>query len=141
MQRFSPLFLMLVTALSLGTANSLGAVAQAQSTVRTPLAAPVQLTGTTGGSQADATCGNIDPAAGQIVQVTEAFASLNFEVQSAGDYTLLITGPNGFQECVFAHNYDGGVIKSPGLLNQGDYRVYVGDRRGESHPYTLSITQ
>ncbi len=141
MQRFSPLFLSLVTALSLGAVNSLGTVAQAQSTVRTPLAAPVQLTGTTGGSQVDPACGNIDPAAGQTVQVTEALASLSFEVQSEGDYTLLITGPNDFRECVFAHNHDGGVIKSPGLLNQGDYRVYVGDRSGESHPYTLSITQ
>ncbi len=139
MQRFSPLLLSLVTALSLGAVNSVGTLAQAQSTVRTPLAEPVQLTGMSGGPQANDTCGNIDPAAGQIVQVTEAFASLNFEVQSAGDYTLLITGPNGFQECVFAPN--GSAIKSPGLLNQGDYRVYVGDRQGQSNPYTLSITQ
>ena len=140
MQRFSPLFLALVTALSFGAANSVGALAQAQTVARTPLAASVEMTGVTGGSE-DSACGNINPATGNVVQVTEAFASLNFEVQSEGDYTLLITGPNGFKECVFAHNYDGGVIKSPGLLNQGDYRVYVGDRRGESHPYRLSVTQ
>ncbi len=139
MQRFSPLFLSLVTALSLGAVNSLGAVAQAQSTVRTPLAAPVELSGTTGGAQADSACGSINTSAAQVVQVTESFAALNFEVQSAGDYTLLITGPNNFKECVFAH--DGSSIKSPGLLNQGEYQVYVGDRQGESHPYTMSITQ
>jgi hypothetical protein len=141
MQRFSPLFLALVTALSVGAVGSLTTAAQAQSIARTPLSAPVQMTGVTGGPQQDSACGNIDTSAGQVVQVSESFASLSFEVQSAGDYTLLITGPDGFKECVFAHNYDGGVIKSPGLLNQGDYRVFVGDRQGESHPYTLSITQ
>ena len=140
MRRFSPLFLSLVTAISVGAVGMMGSAAQAQSTTRTPLAAPVQLTGTSGGREASV-CGNIDTAAGQVVQVTEAFASLNFKVQSTGDYTLLIKGPDGFSECVFAHNYDGGVIQSPGLLNQGSYRIYVGDRRGESHPYTLLITQ
>jgi hypothetical protein len=140
MQRFSPLFLALVSALSFGAVNSAGALAQAQTVARTPLAAPIEMTGVTGGAEASA-CGNINPATGVLVQVTEAFASLNFEVQSQGDYTLFITGPNGFKECVFAHNYDNGVIKSPGLLNRGDYQVYVGDRRGESHPYTLSVTQ
>lgn len=140
MQRFSPLFLALVTALSVGAVGSLATAAQAQSIARTPLTAPVQMTGMTGGPQQYSACGNIDTSAGQVVQVSESFASLSFEVQSAGDYTLLITGPDGFKECVFAYD-GGGVIKSPGLLNQGDYQVYVGDRQGESHPYTLSITQ
>ena len=140
MRRFSPLFLALVTTLSIGAVGAVGSAAQAQSATRTPLAAPVELTGVSGGREASA-CGNINTAAGHVVQVTEAFASLNFKVQSTGDYTLLIKGPDGFSECVFAHNYDGGVIQSPGLLNQGSYQLYVGDRRGESHPYTLSITQ
>lgn len=140
MRRFSPLFLALVTTLSIGAVGATGSAAQAQSATRTPLTAPVELTGMSGGREASA-CGNINTAAGQVVQVTEAFASLNFKVQSTGDYTLLIKGPDGFSECVFAHNYDGGVIQSPGLLNQGSYQLYVGDRRGESHPYTLSITQ
>jgi hypothetical protein len=137
MRRFSPLLLSLVAALSVG---SLGSAATAQTIARTPLSTPLAMSGTSGGPESSA-CGNINRAEGQVVQVTEMFASLSFEVKSAGDYTLLITGPNGFSECVFAHNYDGGVIQSPGLLNQGEYRVYVGDRRGESHPYTLSITQ
>ncbi|MEM9087844.1 MAG: hypothetical protein AAGC93_03775 [Cyanobacteria bacterium P01_F01_bin.53] len=107
---------------------------------RTPLAAPVEMSGQTGGTQSSA-CGNINPGSSQVISVTESFASLSFEVESQGDYTLLITGPGGFRECVFAHNYDGGVIQAPGLLNQGDYQVYVGDRSGESHPYTMSISQ
>lgn len=134
MRRFIALSLLAAATLSVGSAAS------AQSIARTPLAAPVEMTGVSGGLDSSA-CGNISRSEGQIVNVTEAFTSLSFEVESAGDYTLLITGPNGFQECVFAHNYDGGVLQAPGLLNQGQYRVYVGDRKGESHPYTLSITQ
>ena len=134
MRRYSSLLLALAAVVSTGSA------AVAQSVARTPLAAPIEFRGQSGGRQASA-CGNINPNAGQIVRVTESFASLDFEVQSQGNYTLLIKGPSGFQECVFAHNYDGGVIKSPGLLNQGEYRVFVGDRNGESHPYTLSISQ
>ncbi|CAN5804563.1 hypothetical protein BH23CYA1_BH23CYA1_19150 [soil metagenome] len=134
MRRFSPLFLALAAVLTVGSA------AQAQSVTRMPLSAPVELTGQTGGPESS-TCGNINPAAGQVVRITEPFASLDFKVQSQGDYTLLITGPGGFRECVFAHNYDGGVIQAPGLLNQGEYQVHGGARRGESHPYTLSISQ
>lgn len=139
MRRLSPLFFSLVALLSV-SAGSIGAAAQAQSIARTPLTEPLEYTGVTGGREGSA-CGNINPTAGQVVQVTEAFASLSFEVQSEGDYTLLITGPDGFSECIFAHNFDGGVIKAPGLLNQGRYQVYVGDRRGESHPYKMSISQ
>ncbi len=134
MKRLSSILFALAAVLAVGT------TAKADPAVRTPLAAPIEVTGQTGGSESS-TCGNINRATGQIVQVTEAFTALNFEVQSRGDYTLLITGPDGFKECVFAHNYDGGVIQAPGLLNRGEYRVFVGDRRGESHPYTISISQ
>ena len=126
--------------LALAAVVSTGSAAMAQSVASTPLSAPVQMSGQTGGSQTSA-CGNINPSGAQRVQVTESFASLDFEVESQGNYTLLIKGPGGFEECVFAHNYDGGVLKSPGLLNQGEYRVFVGDRDGASHPYTLSISQ
>ncbi|MEL6553884.1 MAG: hypothetical protein AAFQ63_10555 [Cyanobacteria bacterium J06621_11] len=132
--RFSPLFVLpLLTVLSIGSA------AQAQA-INTPLNNPVELTGQSGGNDSSA-CGNISRSNGRTIRVTEPFAALSFEVESEGDYTLLITGPNGFRECVFAHNYDGGVIQAPGLLDQGQYRVFVGDRSGESHPYTLSISQ
>jgi len=135
MRRYSSLLLALAAVVSTGSA----AIAQSTMT-RTPLASPIELSGRSGGPQSSA-CGNINPSTGQRVQVTESFASLDFEVQSQGNYTLLIKGPGGFEECVFAHNYDGGVIKSPGLLNRGEYQVFVGDRNGESHPYTLSIRQ
>ncbi|MGD1899536.1 MAG: hypothetical protein ACFB16_21640 [Phormidesmis sp.] len=132
--KLSPLFLLpFLTVLAIGPA------ANAQA-IRTPLTEPLELSGRSGGYY-QAACGNITRSNGQTIRVTEPFASLKFEVESEGDYTLLITGPNGFRECVFAHNYDGGVIQAPGLLDQGQYRVFVGDRSGERHPYTLSISQ
>ena len=121
-------------------AGAFGSAASAQAIARTPLSAPIEITGTTGGRESSV-CGNINTSTGQRISVTEAFASLSFKVESQGDYTLLITGPNGFRECVFAHNYDGGVIQAPGLLNRGEYEVFIGDRTGQSNPYTLSITQ
>ncbi len=139
MKRFSSAFLALSAALTLVPAAGLAAQAQ-QIAATTPIAAPIARTGQSGGAESS-TCGNINSAASQVVRVSEPFAALNFEVQSQGDYTLLITGPDGFKECVFAHNYDGGIIQAPGLLTQGEYRLYVGDRRGESYPYTLSISQ
>ena len=134
MRRFSSLMAMAIAAV-LGTS----AAAQAQQ-MQTPLASPVEITGRSGGSQSSS-CGNINPNAGQRVNVSEDFASLSFEVESRGNYTLLIQGPDGFSECVFAHNYDGGTLRAPGLLNRGEYQIFVGDRNGESHPYTLSISQ
>ncbi len=132
--RLSPLLLALVATLSMGS------VASAQQIVQPPLSSPLELTGQTGGPEASA-CGNIDPRASQTIKVTESFTSLNFQVESEGDFTLLITGPNGFRECVLADNSTGGGIEAPGLLTEGEYQVFVGDRKGERHPYTLLITQ
>ena len=137
--RFSPLRFSALLVLPLLIAASVSPAAKAQA-INTPLSAPVELTGQSGGSDSSA-CGNINRSNGKTIRVTEPFAALSFEVESEGDYTLLITGPNGFRECVLAHNHDGGVIQAPGLLDQGQYRVFVGDRSGERHPYTLSITQ
>ncbi|MEM6448744.1 MAG: hypothetical protein AAF703_00350 [Cyanobacteria bacterium P01_D01_bin.105] len=135
MRCFTALFFAATAALSVSSA-----VSAQRPVAHTPLTGPLEMTGVSGGRESSV-CGNIDRSAGQTISVTEMFASLSFAVEGEGDYTLLITGPNGFRECVFAHNYDGGVIQAPGLLNQGQYRVFIGDRKGESHPYTLSITQ
>ena len=93
-----------------------------------------------GGGQSSS-CGFIANTPSQVLQVTEAFAPLDIRVTSTGDFTLFISGPNGFNECVMANNYDQGVINAPGLLNQGAYSIFVGDRNGQSNPYNLSIEQ
>lgn len=130
----------LVLPVLLVAASPLTLPVQGQTTTVTPLTGTVEVTGQSGGTQSSS-CGYISDAPNHLIQVTEAFTSLNIQVQSTGDYTLFMTGPGGFSECILAHEFDGGVIQSPGVLNQGTYQVYVGDRNGASHPFQLSISQ
>ena len=118
----------------------LGAPVYSQNIARTPLNDAIEVTGNSGGEQ-PSDCGFIASAPNYQLQITEPFASLNVEVASTGDYTLFITGPDNFSECVLAHDFDGGVIQAPGVLNEGFYDIYVGDRNGVSHPFTLLISQ
>jgi hypothetical protein len=75
-----------------------------------------------------------------VVTLTDNFNYLRFSVQSTGQPTLLIEGPNG-SSCVQADKYSGGTIQSPGYWEKGIYRVYIGDRAGGQNPYNLSLTQ
>ena len=109
-------------------------------TIQTPLQSPVQVSGVSGGSQSSS-CGFIANTPNHVLQVTEQFAPLDIQVTSTGDFTLFISGPDGFSECVMAHNFDQGAINAPGLLNRGDYSIFIGDRNGQSNPYRLSIQQ
>lgn len=105
--------------------------------VRTPLAAPVTVTGSSGGSQSSQ-CGFIPGSPTQVVVVNQP-TSLRFKLQGQGQPTLLIQGP--VNRCVMADQFSGGMIDVPGVWQQGTYSVFVGDRAQTSHPYTLSITQ
>ena len=101
---------------------------------------PLAVTGTSGGSQPSKGCGMIRPTPNHVVTLTENFNYLRFKVQSAGEPTLLIEGPSG-TSCVQADQFSGGTIQAPGYWEKGIYRVYIGDRAGNEHPYTLSLTQ
>lgn len=118
----------------------LGATVALSDTVRTPLQSAVTLQGTSGGSRSSS-CGYISGRPNHQVQVTESFTSLRFRVESGGQPTLFIQSPNGQSECAMADGFSGGSIEIPGVWEQGTYSVYVGDRAGGSHNYTLSIRQ
>lgn len=105
--------------------------------VQTPLATPVTVTGSSGGSQSSQ-CGFIPGNPSQVVVVNQP-TSLRFKLQGQGQPTLMIQGP--VNRCVMADQFSGGVIDVPGVWEQGTYSVFVGDRTQTSHPYTLSITQ
>jgi hypothetical protein len=96
--------------------------------------------GTSGGSQASKNCGMIAATPNVVVNLSENFNYLRFSVQGAGQPTLLIQAPNG-SSCVQADNFSGGKIEAPGYWEKGSYSIYVGDRAGGQHPYTLTITQ
>jgi hypothetical protein len=101
---------------------------------------PLVLTGSSGGSKASKGCGMIKATPNHIITLGDSFKYLRFSLQSAGQPTLLIEGPNG-SSCVQADSFSGGAIQAPGYWEKGNYSIYIGDRTGSQHPYTLSITQ
>lgn len=101
---------------------------------------PMELRGNSGGGQASSNCGNISAAPNHIVQLNADFPYLRFSLQGGGQPTLLIRLPNGSTSCISADTTSGR-INAPGYWEQGSYAIYVGDRSGGQHPYTLAITQ
>lgn len=125
---------MLPTALAATLAIATVAHGQA---IQTPLAAPVTVTGTSGGAQSSE-CGFISGTPSQVVTVNQP-TPLRFKLESQGQPTLWITGP--VNRCVMADGLSGGTIELPGVWEQGTYSVYVGDSNQANYPFTLSITQ
>lgn len=99
---------------------------------------PLELQGTAEASQVSIGCGMIGSTPNYVVNLTNNFNYLRFTVQSAGQPTLLIKGPNG-SSCVQA--VPGGNIEVPGFWEKGTYSIYIGDRVAGQHPYTFGITQ
>jgi hypothetical protein len=116
------------------------APAASAETITTPLAEPLMVRGTSGGPQRS-DCGFIAEEPSQVIRVTESFTSLQFTLESGGQPTLWITGPNGLNQCLMADDLSGGMIEFPGVWEGGNYSLFVGDRRGQSHRYTLTIVQ
>jgi hypothetical protein len=101
---------------------------------------PLVVTGTSGGSQASKGCGLVGATPNHVINLSDNFNYLRFSVQSGGQPTLLIEGPNG-SSCVQADKFSKGTIQAPGYWEKGTYSVYVGDRAGGQSSYTLSLTQ
>lgn len=99
---------------------------------------PLEFNGTSQASQASISCGMMPAAPNYVVNLTNNFNYLRFTVQSPGQPTLLIKGPNG-SSCVQA--VPGGNIEVPGYWEKGTYSIYIGDRVAGQHSYTFGITQ
>lgn len=100
---------------------------------------PMVVNGTSGGSQ-QTDCGYIAPEANQVLRVSDRINYLRITVESAGSPTLLVNGPGG-RFCILADNTSGDQPEISGVWETGDYSIFVGDREGGQHPYTLSLTQ
>ncbi|MGP1384010.1 MAG: hypothetical protein ACTS2F_10655 [Thainema sp.] len=123
-----------ISVLLLGTQVAHGDV------ISTPLTNVISMSGQSGGSQSSS-CGNIPASPHQQVQVNADLTSLRFRVESPAlaTLTLLVRGPNGQVHCVMADEYADGKIEIPGLWDQGQYSVYVGEQGTGQHSFTLSI--
>ncbi len=102
---------------------------------------PMVLNGTSGGDKSTPDCGNIAATPNYALKMSSDFQYLRFTLASSGQPTLLIQDPKGKRTCVSADSFSGGNIVSPGYWPQGTYLLYIGDRAGGHHSYTLSITQ
>lgn len=116
-----------------------GGAAMAQSLAQTPLAQPVQTSGSVSPSQ-PSNCGVLASGAAQVLQVNEDFTSINIAVSGSSGLTLFIQGTNGFTECHTTSDPSGS-INAPGLLNQGTYSFYIGNANPVATSYTLTIGQ
>jgi hypothetical protein len=127
------------TALALTVAIATAANQAAHSDpVQTPLASPVTVSGSAGGSQSSQ-CGYINPTPSQVLVVNQT-APLRFKVQSQGQPTLWIKGP--VDRCVMADSFANGTVEVPGVWEKGTYSIFVGTvQQVGSQPFTLSITQ
>jgi hypothetical protein len=111
----------------------------AQAVAQTPLAQPLQTSGSAVPNQPSA-CGYLTAEATQVLQVQEDFVAVNITTSGSTGLTLFITGPNGFSECHTTSDA-AGTINAPGLLNQGRYSFYIGNANPGATTYQLTISQ
>ena len=83
---------------------------------------------------------NTQPEAATI-EVSGGLTSLDFDVSGNGGQPTLrvVNKSNGDETCVTADNLSGSQVELSAAWEDGTYGVYVGDRNGESHTFTLSI--
>ena len=121
----------LAVALSLG----LGTIVQAAPITLADL--PLTLTGTTGGNQTSESCGSIPDFAPLELNLDRA-SYLQVTVQTSADTTLWIDGPLDF--CVL-WDPTANQLHTAGHWPEGLYQIYVGDRQGQSHAFSLTVSQ
>lgn len=116
-----------------------GGAAFAQTVAQTPLAQPVQVSGTLTPSR-PSVCGYLGTTATQVLEVEDDFMAITVAASGSPGLTLWIEGPNGFSECHRTSD-PAGTVNAPGLLNQGRHHVYIGNVNPVPTEYQLTISQ
>jgi hypothetical protein len=88
-----------------------------------------EMTGRSGGASETPDCGYIKATPDYVVTLTKPFTALRASVQSAGDVTLLIEGPNGR---ICSDDVNDLMPEVSGAAPAGTYRVWVGDYVGQA---------
>ena len=99
---------------------------------------PMKLTGTSEVSTEKA-CDKLGTTPSHVIELAQNFGYLRFSLQSDGQPTLVIQRSGQNKQCV--PGSPGQDIEYPGYWEAGIYNIYIVDRAGSQHPYTLSITQ
>ena len=118
----------------------------ALATMQSPLlAAPLEtqtVRGNTGGSVESKNCGFVGATPSHTISLSERIDYLRMLVEAdGGKPTLLVIGPKAEDSfCVLGDLSAGLNPEISGVWEPGNYQVYVGDRSGETHQFTLSIS-
>jgi hypothetical protein len=106
-------------------------------TTNSPLSTIV-LNGNSSGSLDSKDCGFINGSPNHVLNIQERIDYMRVTVKGqGGQTTLLIDGPAG-RFCALATD---NIAEISGFWNPGLYKVFVGDRSGTSHPFTIQFSQ
>ena len=138
--KFSPINLVIFTlAIPIASLNTIGgntftlaAFAQANQTIE----------GQSGGSTDSQGCGFIGDRPNYEMNLEQKVDYMRFTVQTdGGQPTLLVLGPNPNDSfCMLGDEASGLKPEISGVWEAGSYKIYVGDRQGEPHNFTLNIS-
>ena len=129
--------------LSQSLSKFLGAIAVVGVLASSSSALPVTETvrGKTGGSVDSKNCGFVGNKPSHTMTVAQRMDYMKMFVEAQGGQpTLLIVGPKRDDSfCVLGDASSGLNPEISGVWEPGNYQVYVGDREGGQHPFTLRI--
>ena len=96
--------------------------------------------GQSGGEVQSQGCGFIAQTPNHVLDITTRIDYMRVSVQvGGGKPTLLVDGPDGMF-CILADDESGVKPEISGVWLPGKYSIYVGDRQGSRHPFTLRIS-
>lgn len=98
--------------------------------------------GQSGGSSDSQGCGFISDRPNYEMDLKQRVDYMRFTVQTdGGQPTLLVLGPNPNDSfCILGDEVSGLKPEISGVWEAGSYKIYVGDRNGDRHKFTLNIS-
>ena len=98
--------------------------------------------GQSGGSNDSQGCGFISDRPNYEMNLEQKVDYMRFTVQTdGGQPTLLVLGPNPNDSfCILGDEVSGLKPEISGVWEAGSYQIYVGDRQGDRHKFTLNIS-
>ncbi len=125
----------LLIALESGISQSLPRQVKSQNKAET-------IKGQSGGSIDSKGCGFIASTPNHTMNLPQRIDYMRLTVETAGGQpTLLVLGPHsGDSFCVLGDEISGLKPEISGVWEAGQYQIYVGDRIGQNHQFTLNIS-
>jgi hypothetical protein len=99
--------------------------------------------GQSGGSVDSQGCGFIATSPNYEMKLEQRIDYMRLTVQSTGGQpTLLVLGPGaGDSFCVLGDEVSGLKPEISGVWEAGNYQIYIGDRLGSQHQFTLNVSK